>query len=62
MAEKGRFRDSSFILVVVFRALNHAYEALMTVLYSLLISERARRRASIHPRIIVVEYEYARDQ
>jgi len=46
LAEKGRFRDSSFILVVVFRALNHACEALMPVLYPLLISERAQWAAS----------------
>lgn len=46
MAEKGRFRDYSFILVVVFRALNHAYEALLPMLYPLLISERAQRDAS----------------
>lgn len=39
MAEKGRFRDSGFILVVVSHALNHAYEALMPVLYPLLIAE-----------------------
>ena len=39
MAEKGKFSDSGFILVVVSHALNHAYEALMPVLYPLLISE-----------------------
>lgn len=39
MAEKNRFRDSGFILVVVSHALNHAYEALMPVLYPILISE-----------------------
>jgi FSR family fosmidomycin resistance protein-like MFS transporter len=39
MAEKGKFKDSGFILVVVSHALNHAYEALMPVLYPLLIAE-----------------------
>jgi MFS family permease len=39
MAEKGRFRDSGFLLVVVSHTLNHAYEALMPVLYPLLIAE-----------------------
>ena len=39
MAEKGSFRDSGFVLVVVSHALNHAYESLMPVLYPFLISE-----------------------
>jgi len=39
MAEKDRFRDSGFVLVVVSHALNHAYEAIMPVLYPILISE-----------------------
>ena len=39
MAEKSKFSDSGFILVVVSHALNHAYDALMPVLYPLLISE-----------------------
>jgi FSR family fosmidomycin resistance protein-like MFS transporter len=39
MAEKNRLRDSGFILVVVSHALNHAYEALMPVLYPMLIAE-----------------------
>ena len=39
MAGKGKFRDSGFILVVVSHALNHAYEALMPVLYPILIAE-----------------------
>jgi FSR family fosmidomycin resistance protein-like MFS transporter len=39
MVEKGKFRDSGFILVVISHALNHAYEALMPVIYPLLIAE-----------------------
>lgn len=39
MAEKGKFRDSGFLLVVISHAVNHAYEALMPVIYPLLISE-----------------------
>lgn len=39
MSEKSRFRDSGFILVVVSHALNHAYEAIMPVLYPFFISE-----------------------
>ncbi|TRO53979.1 MFS transporter [Candidatus Bathyarchaeota archaeon] len=39
MSEKAKFSDSGFLLVVVSHALNHAYEALMPVLYPLLIAE-----------------------
>jgi MFS family permease len=39
MVEKSKFRDSGFILVVVSHALNHSYEAIMPVLYPLLIKE-----------------------
>jgi len=39
MTEKAKLRDSGFLLVVVSHTLNHAYEALMPVLYPLLIAE-----------------------
>jgi FSR family fosmidomycin resistance protein-like MFS transporter len=39
MVDKGKFNDSGLLLVSVSHALNHGYEAIMPVLYPLLVSE-----------------------
>jgi MFS family permease len=54
MADEGEFKDSGLILVSVSHALNHGYEAIMPILYPLLVSEFGLQYSAIG--LLVMSY------